>query len=128
MSKKTAQPQADADIRVQDGEQQHRIRTTNGLAFLLRQLVASGGWYQGAKEFARARKLARAIPKMTPPSGNGTAAWEAKPCQFWLSDRLRTHGAKCLNFYLDKGALAGTPDDEGIEDLLIRFGISLKDD
>ncbi len=122
----------DADSRVQDGEKQHRIRTTRGVALLFRALVSQGGWYTGAKEFSRARKLAKAIgskEEMKPPEDKDeNKAWGEEPYDFWLSERLRDHGKKCLSFFLEKGAFSSAPDDEAIEPFLLNMGISLKDD
>jgi hypothetical protein len=124
----TATPAVDASSRIVDGEKQHRIRTTNGVAVFFRALVCQPGWHQGAKEFARARKLAKAIGQHKAPEGADVEAWSKEPCEFWLSERLRDHGKKCLTVMLDKGVIGAAPDDDAIEPFLIDLGLSLKDD
>lgn len=120
----------DDSTRIVDGEKQHRIRTTNGVAVFFRALVSQPGWHQGAKEFSRARNLAKAIGKHEPPGGTAAGAeeWSKAPCEFWLSERLRDHGKKCLTAMLDKGVIGAAPDDDAIEPFLIDMGLSLKDD
>lgn len=118
-----------SDTRVVDGEQQLRVRTTRGVALLFRALVAGGGWYQGAKEFARARKLGKAVPKQTPPTDTEAhEEWAKEPLELWLSDRLREHGRKCLTHHLDRGSFSGFLDDDAVESFIVAMGVSLKDD
>ena len=120
---------ANPDLRVVDGEQQQRIVTTNGCTFMLRTMVAQPGWANGAKEFARARKLGKAIPKLKPPTDDtAKESWELAPCEFWLSDRLREHARKCCASFLDRAATSIPLDDDNFETLLIRLGVVLKDD
>ncbi len=122
-------PAADSSTRIVDGEKQHRIRTTNGMAVLFRALIGQGGWYTGAKEFSRARKLAKAVGKLeTPKDPEDAKRWSAEAYEFWLSERLRDHGKKCIGFLLERGLLSTAPDDDAIEPFLIDLGMSLKDD
>lgn len=130
MSTEPAAPAAapeNPDLRVVDGEQQHRIVTTQGIMLLARALVCRPGWHKGTKEFARARKLGKALPKLTPPD-KATEEWDAQPIEVWLPERLRTHLAKCMSFFIEEGLLSGAPDDDAIEPFLIRIGLNLKDD
>lgn len=117
-----------ADTRIIDGAKEFRIQTNRGARFLLRALVSNGGWYSGAKELSRRKRLGKAIGKDTPPTDPVLhAAWEKEPCDFWLSDRLKEHARKCVNFFLDKGSFSGSLDDDAFDDLLIELGIEMQD-
>lgn len=119
----------DPDTRIEDGTKEFRIKTTNGCRFLLRAFVSQGGWYKGAKELARRRKLAKAIGKEDPPTAKGAQeVWDKVVCEFWLSDKLKEHARKCLTFIVDQGAISGGLDDDGFEQLMVELGMEMKDD
>lgn len=114
--------------RVVDGAKEYQITTTRGARYLLRAFVANGGWYTGAKEYARRKKLAKAIGKDDLPTDPGQHdAWNKEPCDFWLSDRLKEHARKCVTFFLDKGMMSAGLDDDAFDSLLVDLGIEVKD-